>query len=38
MLVLKTLPQMVQLAQRTNPPYIFGISDRGTVERLDTGR
>lgn len=33
-LVLQRLEKMTKLAQRTAVPYIFGIPDRGDIERL----
>lgn len=33
-LILKHLPRIKELAAKTNRPFIFGISDRGKVDRL----
>lgn len=32
--VLRTIPEMVRLANRTQRPYIYGISDQCKIERL----
>ena len=35
MLVLKSFNEMQTLATETKRPFIFGISDRGSIDRLD---
>ena len=35
MLVLKHFNEMQRLADETTRPFIFGISDKGSIERLD---
>jgi PIN like domain len=35
MLVLKSFNEMQRLATQTKRPFIFGISDRGSIDRLD---
>lgn len=32
--LLEWLPEIVELAQGTTPPFIFGLPDRGNVDRL----
>lgn len=33
--ILERLPQIVEAARRSTPPYIYGVPDRGRIERLD---
>jgi hypothetical protein len=35
MLVLKSFNEIQTLATETKRPFIFGISDRGSIDRLD---
>ena len=35
MMILKHIGDMEKLARKTNRPFVFGISDRGKIERLD---
>ena len=35
MLVLKHFNEMQRLANETRPPFVFGISDKGSIDRLD---
>ena len=35
MLVLKHFQEMQRLADETTRPFVFGISDRGSIDRLD---
>ena len=32
--VLRTIPEMEQLAARERPPYVYGASDQGKIDRL----
>ncbi len=32
--VLRVITEMEQIAERSTPPYLFGVADRGKVERL----
>jgi predicted nuclease of predicted toxin-antitoxin system len=32
--VLRTMPEMERIAARARPPYLYGISDQGKMERL----
>jgi hypothetical protein len=32
--ILRTMPEIEKLANRTGPPYIYGISDQGKIEKL----